>query len=285
MEHLEAGIMTTLKVEREASFGYFLSNGHEDVLLHDQEILKDLHLGELIEVFLFQDKLGRLAATMKKPTITNGTYGWVEVVDVKEDLGVFIHIGTSKDILIHKNDLPKMKHVWPTIGGKLYCTLKTDKQGRLLGKIATEKEMESLFIKASRSEFNKNISGIVYRTLRSGSFIITNEGYRGFIHESQREEEPRLGSNVQGRIIDVKNDGSINVSLLKRSHEAIIDDANKILSYLNNRGGVMPLTDHSLPEEIQNKFGMSKGAFKRAIGYLMKQGKVYQNDGWTYLKW
>ncbi len=46
----------------------------------------------------------------------------------------------------------------------------------------------------------------------------------------------------------------------------------------------MPLTDHSLPEEIQNKFGMSKGAFKRAIGYLMKQGKVYQNDGWTYLK-
>jgi len=281
---LEAGTIVKLTVKREAPFGYFLSNDHEDVLLHKNEMTRAIELGEQVEVFLYNDKLGRLAASMTIPHIQKGTYGWVEVVGVQENLGVFINIGLSKDILIHKDDLPKLTNVWPEVGGKLYCTLKTDRFHRLLGKIATENIMEELFIKADKKEFNKNVTGIVYRTLRTGTFIITNERYRGFIHESQRLKEPRLGSEVTGRIIDVKNDGSINVSLLQRGHEAIDDDANKILAYLEKRGGSIPLTDNSQPDEINQKLQMSKGAFKRALGKLMKDGKVYQKEGWTYLK-
>jgi uncharacterized protein len=284
MEQLHAGTVVTLEVIRKADFGYFLSNGSTDVLLHKNEQQGEVEMGQKVGVFLFQDKQGRLAATMTIPEVQIGSYGWCEVVDVKKQLGVFVDIGISKDILIHKDDLPKIEEVWPQVEGKLYCTLKTDKHGRLLGKLATENIMKSLFVKAERDVFNKNVQGIVYRTLHTGTFIITEEGYRGFIHESQRNAEPHVGDTVSGRIIDVKKDGTVNVSLLKRGYEKLDDDSEKIYSYLEGRGGSMPYTDKSAPEDIKKRFHMSKASFKRALGRLMKAGKVYQQDGWTHVK-
>jgi uncharacterized protein len=284
MSQLKPGTVVILKVAREVDFGYFLTNGTEEVLLHKSEQKGKLQLEEDVRVFLYQEKLGRLAATMAIPVVQIGTYGWCKVVEVKESLGVFVNIGISKDILIYKDDLPKLREVWPVVGGRLYITLKTDKNGRLLGKLATETVMEKQFKKADRSVFNQNVRGYVYRTLYSGSFIITEEGYRGFIHHSQRKTEPHLGDEVSGRVIDVKEDGTINVSLLKRGYESIAEDAEKIFTYLQERGGRMPYTDKSHPEDIEKRFAMSKGAFKRALGRLMKEGKIDQEDGWTHIK-
>jgi uncharacterized protein len=284
MSQLKPGTVVILKVAREVDFGYFLTNGTEEVLLHKSEQKGKLQLEEDVRVFLYQEKLGRLAATMAIPVVQIGTYGWCKVVEVKESLGVFVNIGISKDILIYKDDLPKLREVWPVVGGRLYITLKTDKNGRLLGKLATETVMEKQFKKADRSVFNQNVRGYVYRTLYSGSFIITEEGYRGFIHHSQRKTEPHLGDEVSGRVIDVKEDGTINVSLLKRGYESIAEDAEKIFMYLQERGGRMPYTDKSQPEDIEKRFAMSKGAFKRALGRLMKEGKIDQEDGWTHIK-
>lgn len=283
MAKLNPGTVEILEVVREVDFGHFLSNGSEDVLLHNHEKTTEIQIDEEVEVFLYQDKQGRLAATMKIPDIRVGKYAWCEVVESIEDLGVFVDIGISKDILIHKDDLPKMRSVWPNEGCKVYCTLKVDNNGGLLGKLATENIMEELFTEADGKDFNKNVTGIVYRTLFSGTFIITEEGYRGFIHESQREKEPRVGEKVQGRIIDVKVDGSVNVSLLKRGHEALDTDSEKIYQYLMERGGSMPYHDKSQPEDIEKRFNMSKGAFKRALGRLMKDNKIYQKEGWTYI--
>lgn len=284
MNRLIPGTVVTLTVAREVDFGYFLTNGKEDVLLHRSEQKGELQLEEDVRVFLYQDKQGRLAATMAIPEVQSGTYGWSEVVEVKEGSGVFVNIGISKDILIHKDDLPKLTDVWPDIGGRLFITLKTDNNGRLLGKLATENIMEEHFKKADRSVFNKNVKGLVYRTLYSGTFIITEEGYRGFIHESQRKKEPRLGDEVSGRVVDVKEDGTINVSLLKRGYEQLNEDAERIFKYLQERGGSMPYSDKSQPEDIEKRFAISKGAFKRALGRLMKEGKIYQEEGWTYIK-
>jgi predicted RNA-binding protein (virulence factor B family) len=93
-----------------------------------------------------------------------------------------------------------------------------------------------------------------------------------------------LGQRIEGRIVDVKDDGTVNISLLPRKHEAQGSDAYVIMEYLISRNGAMPYWDKSMPEDIEDRFKMSKGAFKRAIGKLMKDGKVYQDKGWTYLK-
>ncbi|MEK4027859.1 MULTISPECIES: S1-like domain-containing RNA-binding protein [Bacillaceae] len=282
MYNLQAGTIVTLDVKNEAPFGWFLTDGEETVLLHHSEIQEGFDPDEPVKVFLFQDHQGRLAATMKMPMITQDTYEWVEVVGVEEKLGVFVSIGITKDILVSEDDLPFLYSVRPIVGDRLYCTLRLDKRGRLFAKPATEEVMAKQFTKASKKDFNKDITGIVYRATKVGTFIITAEGYRGFIHESQRQEEPRLGQKVDGRIIDVKEDGSVNVSLIGRKQEVQQDDAEKVYAYLLQRGGSMPYSDKSFPEEIEKRFSMSKGAFKRALGKLMKEKKVYQEEGWTY---
>src|SRR5690606_31548194 len=127
MSQLKPGTVANLKVAREVDFGYFLTNGTEEVLLHKSEQKGKLQLEEDVRVFLYLEKLGRLAATMAIPVVQIGTYGWCKVVEVKESLGVFVNIGISKDILIYKDDLPKLREVWPVVGGRLYITLKTDK--------------------------------------------------------------------------------------------------------------------------------------------------------------
>ncbi|MCY8129802.1 hypothetical protein MOC33_12215, partial [Bacillus spizizenii] len=78
--------------------------------------------------------------------------------------------------------------------------------------------------------------------------------------------------------------GSVNMSLLPRKQDALSVDAEYILTYMRTRNGAMPYSDKSQPDDIRERFNMSKAAFKRALGHLMKNGKVYQENGWTYEK-
>lgn len=281
---MKPGTFDTLRVDEKVDYGYFLTDGEKRVLLHNNEVTEDIHVGDEIEVFFLLDSEDRLSATMKKPLITEGEYGWVEVVDVRDEFGAFINIGLFKDALVAKDNLPYLREVWPEVGDKLYCTLKVTNNGRFFVRLATEEIVKPLLKHADRDLFNKEISGVVYRMIVAGSFIITDDGYKGFIHSSQRTREPRLGERVTGRVIDVKEDGTINVSLLKRKHEALSVDAEGILAYMETRGGAMPYSDKSDADDIKERFGLSKAAFKRALGHLMKEGKVYQEDGWTYEK-
>lgn len=278
------GHVIELTVTRESEFGYFLTDGTEDVLMHKNEASKTYSLEEAVNVFLYTDSHGRIAATDTIPLVTVGKYEWVKVADVKPGLGVFLDIGTQKELLLGEEDLPAHKAVWPTVGDLLYVTIRVNKNQRLYAKLATDPIMEEKAVEATEKDFNKNVHGYIYRTAKVGSWVFTAEGYKGFIHESQRPNEPRLGEKVEGRVIDVKVDGTINVSMLARKQDVQDDDADKIYQYLLSRNGAMPYGDKSLPEDITERFNMSKAAFKRALGKLMKEGKVYQEDRWTYMK-
>ncbi|MFD2443156.1 S1 RNA-binding domain-containing protein [Bacillus sp. CGMCC 1.16607] len=278
------GTIVELTVSRKSEFGYFLTDGQEDVLLHFNDASKEYEIDEEVEVFIYIDSNGRFAASSKMPLITLGQYEWVKVVDVRYDLGVFLDIGLQKDLLLGKDDLPVVKDVWPQEGDMVYATLRVNRNNRLYARIASEQIISEISIQAKEQVLNKNIQGFVYRTAKVGTWMLSAEGYRGFIHESQRKQEPRLGQKVEGRIIDVKEDGTINVSLLPRKQEALGSDADTILDFLHSRNGAMPYWDKSMPEDIEMRFQMSKAAFKRALGKLMKEGKVYQEQGWTYIK-
>jgi predicted RNA-binding protein (virulence factor B family) len=281
---LQAGEIVTLVCSRETDIGYMLGKEPEEVFLHKNEAVGEVELEQEITVFLYHDSKGRLSATMAMPHITLESYGFAKVVDVLEGSGVFVDIGIQKDILLEKGDLPPIESVWPIEGNEVFCTLKRTNKGRLLIKLATEPVMKKIAIQPEQSMLNKNVSGIIYRTLRVGSYILTDERLIGFIHESQRRTEPRIGERVNGRVIDIKDDGTVNVSLLPRVHEGLDEDASQLYDYLMGRGGAMPYWDKSDAEDIKVRFNMSKGSFKRALGRLMKEDKIYQEEGWTYAK-
>ncbi|MDF2607639.1 MAG: hypothetical protein K0S34_1835 [Bacillales bacterium] len=271
-----------LTVIRTFEEGYILGKNGIEVFLHKNEATDNLTVDEEVNVFVYKDHQGRLTGTMFEPKATVNTYGWCEVVKVIEGLGVFVNIGTTKDVLIEKNDLPVFEDVWPIEGDSLCCTIKVTKANQLLGKLATENYFIDNMSTATDTMFNKTVNGRIVRNRKVGVNIFTDEGFYGFIHESEMVSEPRLGEKVSGRIIDVKEDGQINVSLLPRKQEAISDDVQKILEYMDSRGGAMPFSDKSQPEDIAERFNISKAAFKRALGTLMKEGKIYQENSWTY---
>src|SRR5699024_6766912 len=233
---------------------------------------------------LYLDKSGRTIATTKIPTVQIDVYGWAEVVDVIPGLGVFVDIGAGKDMLVSIDDLPLFEDVWPVKSDKLYVTLGTDKKGRLLALPATEENIFENREWAPDHLFNHSISGRIYKTSAEGSALVTEDDYRGFIHHTERKREPRLGELISGRVIEVKEDGTLNVSLRPYKKQSRIEDADTILKYLEDSGGRIPFTDKSDPDDIRGTFEISKAAFKRALGKLMKEGKVKQQDGNTYLK-
>lgn len=285
MTELASGEIVKLRVKSQEGSKWILVDKELEIPLNASEAPENVQIDDMIEVFLFLDRRGSLSATTQLPAIQKGTYGWARVIKVSEKEGAFVDIGTSKEVQVKAEDLPKIKELWPVNGDHLYMTLRTDKDGELFGRLATEDRVEELYIDAPTTLFNQNLQARPYRLLPIGTFLLSvPENYRIFVHQSERVEEPRLGQDLTVRVIDTKEDGSLNGSLLPRKHERLEDDAESIFRYLNDVGGKMPFTDKSTPEEIQEMFSMSKAAFKRALGKLMKAGKIIQKDGWTEVK-
>lgn len=281
--HLPLGNHITMTVLRKIETGYVLVKDDSEALLHHNETDRELEENEEVEVFLYRDKKGNIAATTSLPTVTTINYGWAEVVEVVPRLGAFINIGIAKEILISSDDLPKFRSVWPKTGDKLFVRLDLDYKNRLIGLLATGNVIAEYYEAAPEHLLNTTVSGRVYYSSREGSEVFTEDNYRGFIHHTERKTEPRLGELVTGRVIDVKEDGTINISLRPVKKESIPLDAEDILEHLEASGGVIPFNDKSDPEEIRATFNISKAAFKRALGKLMKEGKIEQRDGKTFL--
>lgn len=284
MNRLPVGTVQTMNVLRTIDTGYVLGKNDEEVLLHHNETEYTLIPDEAVDVFLFSDKKDRTIASTKLPYVQIDRYDWTEVVEVVSGLGVFVDIGTDKDILVSIDELPLYEEVWPIKGDKLYVTLYKDKKERLLALPANEHVMFHDREWAPQDLFDQAITGRIYKTSTEGSAFMSADGYRGFIHHTERKQEPRLGEMISGRVIGVKDDGTLNVSLRPYKKQSRLGDAEAILAYLEENGGYIPLTDKSDLEDIRETFGISKAAFKRALGKLMKEGKVMQQDGHTYLE-
>lgn len=285
MTQLQSGDVATLVVKEVLESKYILTNDEVDVPLNASDVLEELKENQSIEVFLFADRRGDLSATTAIPHIRKGEYGWAKVLQVKAHEGATVDIGTSREVLVPAEDLPAIDELWPETGDHLYVTLRVDRDGGLFGRLINEDRFLELYEDADPELFNKNIVARPYRLLPVGTFLIgVDEPYRIFVHESERKAEPRLGEEVSVRIIEVKEDGTMNASMLPRVYERLSADADQIFAYLQETGGKMPFSDKSTPEEIKDMFNMSKGSFKRALGTLMKAGRITQEDGWTIMK-
>lgn len=279
----EAGMLVTATVERQAPFGYFLSVAGQDVLLHQSEAEEGIELGAQVEVFLYHDHQDRLAATQHEPHVTLGEFGWLEVKDIHPRMGVFLDNGIQKDLLLPADQLPEIKSKWPHKGDRVYVQLEHDKQGRMLAVLAREEDFAQIAVPAAEDVFNEDITGYVYKVIKIGAFLLTEGMHLAFIHRDEASESLRVGQRVEGRVSKVREDGRLNVTMKPRKEVSYSQDAEMIYEYLKNRGGRMPYTDKTEPDIIKEKFGISKAGFKRALGKLMKERRVYQEEGWTIL--
>ena len=277
------GDVCELKVVRESEMGAFLDAGtgntSDDILLHKQQQDSPVQVGDIVKVYLYLDPHGRMTASRKLPKMREGQLGYVKVLSVTRD-GGFVDIGAERGVFLPYSEM--RGHVSP--GQLVWAKLYRDKTGRQAVSMRVEEEMLRASKPAVDVKVGDEITGTVYNILPEGFFLITMERYIAFIH---RSEVPggRLdfGQKVTGRIAFVREDGRLNLSLRPQKEQARVLDADLILSLLEKRKGSMPYGDDTPAEIIKDVFGISKSAFKRALGKLMKDGKVKQENGWTTL--
>ncbi len=278
------GDVVTMQVARLNELGAFLDAGtgntSDDILLHKLQQTAPVKEGDRVKVYLYLDPNKRLTASMKLPKMREGQLGYVRVLSVTRD-GGFVDIGAERGVFLPYSQM--RGHVTPNqlVWVKLY----RDKSGRPAVTMRVEDDMVRASKPAEGVKVGDQITGTIYNILPEGFFIFTNQRFLAFLH---RSEVPggRLdfGQEVTCRVTYIRQDGRLNVSMRLQKENALIADAEEIYAFLKKRSGKMPYCDSTPLEIIKQKFGISKAAFKRALGHLMKEGKIYQEDGWTYLK-
>lgn len=278
MKKIEVGKYNTLQVEKFVDFGLYLKGKDPEqlVLLPKKEMPKDIEVGDTLEVFIYRDSEDRLIATTRKPYAVVGELAHLEVKE-KTKIGAFLDFGLERDIL-----LPHSQQPYDIREGQKYLVkIYVDKSDRLC---ATAKIEEDLTITTDQYQRGDEVKGVVYKmNPELGVFVAVDNQYYGLIPKSEIFQKVMIGDELDLRIAKVREDGKLDVSPRKLAYVQRSEDAEKILVMLEENAGFLPLHDKSDPELIKKKLQMSKAAFKRAVGGLMKEGKVRQDDKGMYL--
>jgi predicted RNA-binding protein (virulence factor B family) len=271
------GEIQKLKVKKSTSFGVYLTdlegkNRNEEVLLPKKEVPKDLKVGDTVEVFIYRDSEDRLIATTRRPKVTLGEIGLLKVKDITK-IGAFLDWGLEKDLF-----LPFKEQTMKLEKGKKYLVgLYIDKSDRLC---ATMKIRDFLRTDSPYKE-NDWVKGTIYSINEDmGAFVAVDNKYHGMIPKKELIGVYVPGEEVELRVTKVKEDGRLDLSLRDKSYLQIDKDAEKILEKAKERGGFLPLNDNSPPQEIKKQLNMSKSAFKKAVGRLLKEKKIsFEKNG------
>ena len=266
---IEIGKKQKLIVVKTVDFGVYLAENknagqEERVLLPGKQIPEGTKEGDTLEVFIYKDSRDRLIATTKEPLLQVGQTAVLKVLQVTR-IGAFLDWGLEKDLLLPYHEQTSRVRE----GQECLVALYVDKSSRLC---ATMKVYHYL---STRTPYvvGDSVKGRVYEISdRFGVFVAVDDKYSALIPAREGNGKYRPGEILDLRVSEVKEDGQIN------------EDAESVLSVIEEFAGVLPFDDKASPDVIKREFGLSKNAFKRAVGHLLKEGKIEIRDRRIYKK-
>ena len=207
-----------------------------------------------------------MIATTETPMLTLGQVGLLRVKEVGK-IGAFLDWGLEKDLF-----LPYKEQTIQVRPGKSYpVALYIDKSKRLC---ATMKIYNYLLAEAPYAK-DETVQGIVYQVNPNfGVFVAVDGKYHGMIPKKNAHGEFRIGDTIQARVVAVREDGKLELSMRERIQVQMAKDAETVMDVLESYDGVLPFSEKASPEVIERELNMSKAAFKRAVGHLLKLKKI-----------
>ncbi|MCR1933127.1 CvfB family protein [Clostridium tepidum] len=267
---IKLGEIQNLEIIREAPMGVYLNSkknkSENDILLPGKQVPKDAKIGDEIEVFVYRDSEDRMIATVNKPKITIGEIGVLNVKE-KTKMGAFLDWGLERDLF-----LPFKEQTYSIQEGKeCLVYLYIDKSDRLCASMNVYRVLST----ESPYKENDKVKGFIYDIKKEiGAFVAVDNEYHGLIPKNEIYNKLRYGDIVEARVTKIKEDGKLDLSIRKKAYKQMDEDANIILEKLKSNRGKLYLNDSSDPIAIKKLLNMSKNAFKRAIGRLLKEGKI-----------
>lgn len=268
----ELGINQKLTVARIMEHGVYLKDDAQsfDVLLPKKEMGENLKVGDEAEVFLYRDSKDRLIATTRVPKIRLHEVARLNVVSISK-IGAFVDWGLEKDLLLPYREQTKKV----AAGEDVLVALYVDKSDRLC---LTMNVYEYL---RTDSPYKKDdrVSGTVYQiSERFGAFVAVDDTYSALIPAHDITSEVKIGRCVNARVTDVREDGKLTLCCKEKAYLQMDEDAKKLMEIIEEFDGVLPFGEGAAPEVIKRETGMSKNAFKRALGRLYKERRIEIND-------
>ncbi len=266
---IELGKVQELEVVRQKSFGVYLSEKSGDeaaVLLPKKQVPEGTVVGDRLTVFIYKDSQDRLIATTRTPLLQVGEVGVLTVKDVGK-IGAFLDMGLEKEVL-----LPFKEQNHPvSVGEQCLVALYRDKTNRLAATMRVYQYM------SNQSPYQKDdqVTGTVYEiNERLGAFVAVDNRYYGLIPEKEMYGGISEGDVVEARVLKVREDGKLDLSPRQKAYIQMDTDAELVMKVIDEFDGVLPFNDKASPEVIRREFHLSKNAFKRAVGHLLKEGRI-----------
>jgi len=266
---MQLGKIQLLTVVKLVWFGAYLAepeHPEDRVLLPGKQVPEGAQIGDELEVFLYKDSQDRLIATTAEPKVTLGGIARLIVKEVTK-IGAFLDWGLEKDLFLPFRQQTKKVHA----GEECLVSLYIDKSSRLC---ATMNIYEYL---RTDSPYGKDahVTGTIYQISENfGAFVAVDDCYSGLIPGKEFYGQARIGDRIEARVTGVKPDGKLDLSLREKGYLQIDDDARAVMKVIEEFDGVLPFTDKASPEVIKREFSLSKNAFKRAVGHLLKEGLI-----------
>ncbi|MBO5278310.1 MAG: S1 RNA-binding domain-containing protein [Lachnospiraceae bacterium] len=270
---IEIGVKQKLTVINMVDFGIYLGEpGREEkVLLPKKQVPEGTKPGDEMTVFIYRDSEDRLIATTREPQMQLGEIALLAAKEVN-DIGAFFDWGLEKDLLVpYKEQL-----FTPIVGNKYLVALYVDKSSRLCGTMRVYD-----FLRADAPYKKEDmVHGTVYEIHEEiGVFVAVDNKYHGVIPKKEVFGTFQPGDPVEARVTEVREDGKLNLSVRKKAYQQMDEDCERILRVMEKYKGVLPYTDKTVdPERVKKEFHLSKAAFKRAIGRLLKENKIEITD-------
>lgn len=277
---IELGKRQNLTVVKKVDFGVYLAENEqasaagERVLLPNKQVPEGTGLHDTVNVFIYKDSQDRRIATCQKSLLEMGQIALLRVVSVSK-IGAFLDWGLEKDLFLpFKEQTVRVRE-----GDECLVTLYVDKSERLC---ATMKLYHSLHTDSPYKE-GDTVRGRVYEISDNfGVFLAVDHLYSALIPKKEAQGKYRPGDEVTVRVVKVREDGKLTVSPHQKAYLQMDVDCDNIMQVLDEFAGVLPFDDHVSPEVIKREFGISKAAFKRAVGRLLKEEKITIRDGRIY---
>lgn len=271
---MKVGEIQTLEVNRISDFGLYLKDEEGvEVLLPNRYVSLEQKPGDMVEVFVYHDSEDRLTATTDKPLIKRGEVACLEVVD-KNIHGAFLKWGISgKDLF-----LPNRNQQGGVLVGHSYTVMLyvDDVTGRCVATMKFRSFVNNDDIVTVSEGQQVNI--MVASESEIGYRVIVENRHWGMIYKNQIFRPVKIGDRMQAFVVKVTSDRRIDLSLQQKGFKQVKDSAEQLADAIRNAGGVLPLSDSSSPEQIQQTLQMSKKLFKRSLGVLLSHNRVRQTD-------
>ena len=266
---VEIGKWQTLQVIRSKDFGIYLAEyeGDDDaVLLPRKQVPEGLKAGGSIEVFVYLDSKDRPIATTNTPLITLGEIKRLKCANVSK-IGAFMDWGLEKDILLPFKEMTgKVKE-----GREYLVYMYMDKSSRPCVSMKLYDHLSS----ESTCKKGDSVQGYIYEISdKMGAFVAVEDKYQGLIPKQELHKRINVGDTMTMRVTEVREDGKLNLSISKLSYQQMEEDSEMVYQAILSFDGVLPFNDKASPELIERELGLSKAAFKRAVGRLLKEGRI-----------